>query len=170
VSGLIGDPTQLSDKDRAKGHADVVATMPDYVAKLTKASGTVADHRRIVAFVYLLLRDNMPCGKLSEIMARRYSLTPELRTALFGGFDAAVLWGCVARLTDSTDEALRVTILEWVALVFRFSDDADALPALFALLPEADDTETVFTNGWLAQYAKYVADDLCNPPYANART
>jgi hypothetical protein len=167
---LIGDPTKLSDKNRAKGHADVLATMPEHVRALTEASGTVSDHRRLVAFVYLLLRDNMPFGKMGEITRMRITLTPENRSALFGGFDAAVMWGYVERLTDSTDEALRVTILEWVALVFRFSEHADDIPALIDMLPEADDTETIFTNGWLTQYAQYVTDDLCKPPYADART
>lgn len=165
-----GNPTELTDGQRRAGHESLVDSMPEHTAALTKASGTVADHRRLVVFVYLLVRDNMPCGKLAEIMRMRTTLSSARRGALLGDLDPAAMWSYVERLTDSTDEGLRVTILEWVALVFRFSEHADRLPALFDLVPKADDTETVFTNGWVAKYAQYVADELCKPPYANART
>lgn len=166
---VVGDPTKLSKVDRETGHEELVHAMSSHVAALTKASGTVSDHRRLVAFVYLLLRDNMPCGVMAEIMQMRTTLTGERRITLFGHLDAAAMWAYAERLTDSTDEGLRVTVLEWVALVFRFSEHPDRLPALFDLLPGADDTETIFTNGWVATYAQYIVDELCKPPYANAR-
>jgi len=138
--------------------------MPERRAALAQASGTVADRRRLVAFVYLLLRDNMTCGKFAEVMALRTTITSSV--FLYQGLDVGVLEGFADRLTSSS----RAPVCDWLALVFRHSEHPERIPSLIERLPADDDIETVFTNGWLAQYAQYTADELLALTDADACT
>ena len=158
----VGDPKMISLASRESAYKILLGEMPDRNAALAQASGMASDHRRLVAFVYLLLRDNMTFGLMESIMQKRAAYTPAQRTELFGGgwTQPVGIWTYVNRLTGLVDEEPRVVIAEWVAIVFRFSEHPEQIPALIDSLPVADDTETVLTNGWLAQYAKYVVKEL----------
>lgn len=142
--------------ERQAGGDDLVASMPDRTAAMTIASGTVSDKRRLVSFVYLLLRDNMPCGRMADIMQLRTTITAAKRVHLYQGLALDKLTGCAKSLTDGPVAPVR----DWLALVYRQSPSEEQVPKLLAMLPAADDIETVFTNGWLARYAQYVAEEL----------
>lgn len=153
----MSDPTKMTDEERAAGHQGVKDAMRDDVRALCDASGTVADHRRLVAFIYLLVIDNMPCGLLGEIMRMWTTIDSAKRVHLYQGLDEDALDNNARRIAP--DDMLP-TVRDWLALVYRQSRYPEHIPALIERLPLTDDTETVFTNGWVAQYAQHVATQL----------
>lgn len=159
----MSDPTEMTDQERAAGHQGVKDTMHDDVRALCEASGSVADHRRLVAFIYLLVRDNMPFGLLGEVMCMWKRIDSVKRVFLYQGLDEDALDNNARRIAP--DDMLE-TVRDWLALVYRQSRNPTHLPALIEQLPLSDDIETIFTNGWAAQYAKHVASQL----EAHART
>ena len=154
---VVGDPTKMSDKSRDDGIASVVSSLADHVAVLTHASGTVTDHRRLVAFVYLLLRDNMPCGVMAEIMNSRMAIKNVRLVHLYSkGYSVETMEERASKLTSGPVAPVR----DWLAIVYLQTQDVMRVTALIERIPDDDDTVTVFTNGWLARYAQYVADEL----------
>ena len=111
---------------------------------LFEASGEVTDLRRLVAFVYLTLRDEFPVTRVAE--AVRASATvhdPLFQVARDRAF----------RLHDKPCRRLR----SFLHLLGQSSLSWDAYNRT---LPLRDDVCTAFTNGWVALYARYVADIL----------
>jgi hypothetical protein len=86
------------------------------------------------------------------------SIDERKREALLGGLALVTVEAYVDRLVG--DDYDRAKMVDWLALVFRWSDQPDQIPMLFDILPAHDDTTTVFSNGWAANYAKYIVELL----------
>lgn len=116
-------------------------------ARLARASGMVHDHRRLVCFFYLLLRDHAPCGVAGNAFDDAFQ-------------DGAVLtWpqevmDRAARLQDSPTTKLR-ELLRCLGPTLT----PEMWSAIEARLPLRDDITTTFSNGWLARYAIWLADE-----------
>ena len=148
-----GDPLKMSEEQRRAGYEGLKRGMHAQESSLAEASGTVSDNRRLVAFVYLVLRDNMLAGTFAEVMRTyRTGVPPSMfRRAI--GYDKHAL-----RLSDKVPLPV---MREWITHLFHQSSNEKGLEdLLWNMVPAHDDTETVFTNGWLALYAKHVADEL----------
>lgn len=153
---VTGDPAKLSKANREAGHADLVKSMSEREALLTKASGTVSDHRILVAFVYLLLRHDMPFGLMDAIVRKSVDARREGVGALYRFVDKGLTSEQAERLAGRPSVCVR----DWLADIYLSTSNPTQIDTLFDSLPESSDTEIVFTNGWIAGYAKYVADEL----------
>lgn len=148
-----GDPKEMSDQVRKSGHAGVIESMDPLSRALCEASGCVADHRRLVAFIYLALHHVMPFLKLEAVM-RMYTIgidTPMVKASLPEHRELA------ARLSSTVPENY---MCAWLSHVFSQCEYHAWILELVETIPLEDDTETVFTNGWIALYAKHIADEL----------
>jgi len=117
--------------------------MPDaFSARLRERTGAVTDVRRLVVFIYLLIRDTVPLGVVGEAhhRATAYSCTRSWSVT-----------GIEAKLVRQPTKRLCV-FLEGL-------EGCDLTQALRQLSPD-DDVECAFSNGFLARYAQLVADDL----------
>lgn len=120
---------------------------PEEATEMRERSGHVSDQRRVVSFLYLLLRDHLPAERietalhLADTVSNVDALSQETR-------DRAC-WIC--NFPKSRVVAF-VSLLE-PAMQGRWHEVQGRLPL-------RDDIETIFTNGWLALYAKDLAERL----------
>lgn len=150
-----GDPEQMTDEQRAAGVSDPNSVHTPAQRELCDASGRVSDHRRLVAFIYLVLRDSLTVGWMGEIMLTLERLGDDhfLTAEPDPLFYEELLEGVVDVRTHR--------MLTWFWLLGHVDGRHPTwmAPAL-QQLPAQDDTTTVFTNGWLANYAKYIVEQL----------
>jgi hypothetical protein len=128
------------------------ATYADkFHAELCAASGNVHDARRLVAWLFLFVRDHAPTSvvgtALMEMAAGEWvngkrEYTQETR-------DRA------NRLSDSPTDTLR----EFLQRI-RFAVTDDVWQTLDGMTPLRDDIETTFSNGWIARYCIYITEQL----------
>jgi len=152
----MGRPEDMGKKERDAGVKGAVERdAPDDVSEaLCVASGRVNDPRRLVGFAYLVMRDVLPVGVMGGVMRawdkQRYNFVIP---------DAVRYEELAVRLTGERG----VWVVVWLAMLEKLIPKdvrTKLLPALAKKLPEDDDVTTVYTNGWLAQYAIYLADEL----------
>lgn len=111
---------------------------------LFEASGEVTDMRRLVAFVYLVLRDELPFSRVGEALkASETAPEPLFQVAMDRAF----------RLHDKSCRRLRV-------FLFKLNQSREQWNVYDGTLPLRDDICTSFSNGWIARYAQHVADTL----------
>lgn len=125
----------------------------NYHARVAKESGLVTDKRRLVAFLYLLMRDHAPCGMVGNVLLELDGVAPY-------DSEKPIEWAQwvrdrSARLCDTPTERLR----DFLARSLALAPEGVWLD-IERNLPLADDIETTFTNGWLAQYARWIATEL----------
>jgi hypothetical protein len=146
-----GSPEALTAAEREQGHRELLARMDPANRAACEASGCVHDARRLVAFIYLLLRDHVPCGLLGEVVRMLDAPSEPL--------PVAIQCTSLARRLSAQEPCTR--LLDWLAAVeAQGLAERATLWSIANSLPEQDDTETLYTNGWLARYAQYIADRI----------
>jgi hypothetical protein len=146
----MGRPEDMLPEVRDKGVEHVIANdIPESLIELCRASGQVTDVRRLVQYVYLLLHDCLTFGQMGEVMLRLEKGGPPVRYS----YDERRLALRVA------GGLLPLRLLAWIRHV-RAYVEWDRLLRIAKRLPEDDGVTVVFTNGWLARYAQFVADTL----------
>jgi len=126
------------------GQEERVTPYTSEAQALFEASGEVKDVRRLVAYLYLILRDEFAFGAVED--AARLSAV---------GADPAspVARDRAYRLHDKPSRRLRVFL--------HLLQQPDATWAAYdGTLPLRDDIITNFSNGWVARYAQHTADLL----------
>lgn len=131
----------------------LMAQMDDRSAWLARESGVIQDSRRLVQWIYLMLRDLVPAYIIEEGLRDTLSLRAEDRTHVRSGHIPTA-----SHLTDVQVERVE----DFCAMVKKraFLERAVPYETLMQQISVSDDTTTVFTNGWLALYAIHVADIL----------
>lgn len=146
------------------------------------ASGEVKDGRRIVHFLYALMRDSLSLGYISH--ALRYTFEPTSDRMLLPGntwvwLNADNQEGAISatqlfkqypevvpfvpsRLVDHPTE-LHARFL--LVLLMNIPRDArttvqDGLERALKMTPGDDETVAFISNGWLARYCQFIADAL----------
>lgn len=118
---------------------------------LCAASGRVHDARRLVAWLFLLLRDHTP--------------TTTVSTALFEMQGGAWITSERKYTQETLDRANRLcdaptdTLREFLQRI-RFVLSDDVWMHLDGMTPLRDDVDTTFSNGWLASFCIYVTEQL----------
>jgi len=153
-----GDPKDMSEQERTEGHAGMKKVMDPHVRALTEASGGVSDHRRLVSMIYLVLRDHVTCGCMADLMGLWRTMKPVKDAFKYMNCDKANTEFFVSRVVDVQHQA---SVCDWVvAVLHSHQSNTISFPALLNLIPVDDKTETLYTNGWLACYAQYIAAEL----------
>lgn len=122
-----------------------------YHTELCEASGRVHDPRRLVAWLFLLMRDHAP--------------TSVVNTALFEMQDGAWTKGERKYTPETVDRANRLcdkptdTLREFLQRI-RFALTDEVWMRLDGLTPLRDDVDTTFSNGWMARFCIYVTEQL----------
>lgn len=128
------------------------------MADMAEASGCVTDKRRLVCALYLLMRDHVLVQEVTTAFNR---LRP--------GSSAWVKWPeCTASMDygsihQTRDRASRLhdyPTPKLHAFLFALWVTNIVWSEVDKLTPLRDDTSTVFSNGWLAGFAQYLADEL----------
>lgn len=124
----------------------------EFHAKVCRASGGVHDLRRLVQFLYLLMRDHVPCGMVGQVML-------ENNAATFTTDDPPkweqVVIDRAARLHDAPTNRLR----DFVHRARPLLSDA-VWNDIDGKLSLRDDVDSTLTNGWLGLYAQWLAEEL----------
>ena len=124
---------------------------PHYAAMRT-ASGEVNDKRRFVQFLYLLLRDGVAsAGGIGDAhrQAAEHVPKPDESTWEDG------VRGVAGLLVDRPHERLYFFVRHLLG-----QQEHNTVAETLQQVPTQDDNEARFTNGWLAQYCQWVADDF----------
>lgn len=118
---------------------------------IREASGEVDDASRLVQFFYLLARDHLPTGKVSG--AVEASLSADKIDCVNGEWSDRQ----ASRLADwsPTRADSHCRLIDFVERLVHMHLPAGDLEQIVASLPGADDTEALFSNGWLARWAQY---------------
>lgn len=123
-------------------------------ARIMSESGNVTDSRRFVAFLYLLMRDHVPVGRVLEPCASGYV------SKVFHIIHLQAAHCVAVGLVD--EEAIERTRV-YIACVLDASCLDRVSRDIASRIPAQDDVATTFSNGWLARIAQFVADEVSRP-------
>lgn len=121
--------------------------------EMLTASGQVSDSRRLVAFIYMMLLDQTPCRSVSVTLSEMMQAGAWSKDTVFTFQPETV--DRANRLCDAPKDPLREFLQR-----LRYVLSEDVWMTLDGQVPLRDDIETIFSNGWVASYAKWVADML----------
>lgn len=136
---------------------------PDVISReLFRASGEVEDRRRIVQFLFLLLRDHVPVGVLANAHTKTFAR--DAQGEQHKGFVTSPL---ASRLVDQPTVWHRMFLVDLGnALYDHFDDDTEdqeyVLDEVLKKTQPTDDTLVFLSNGFLARYCQFIADTLQN--------
>lgn len=128
---------------------------------LHKRTGEVTDSRRLVMFIYLVLRDMLPACYVAA--AHNHAVSIPFAVGPYPLEVNAAYMRLVGMLVDQPTNRV-CTFVERVRIACRSAlqspDSTRVFDALVGQLSPADDVECFYSNGFLASYAKLIADEL----------
>lgn len=118
---------------------------------MRERSGRITSSEPLVSFIYVLLRDHLPAGVVEEIVLKEIEHKVCVHTPI-----AYYVRDLAPKLVDAETALDRLESFLYVLL--RDHLTSEIIEEI--MLHNVDSEESVFTNGWLANYAKDLTDRL----------
>lgn len=167
------DPTTLGVGALGEVAQDAAPTLadhppPDFTCpvhqRLFDSSGRVVESDRLAQFLYIMARDEVPLGKLTEAFVQ--TMQPEAdrgiewADAMLAQFP--LMFVPPTRLVDEPNPLHTLFLANLCTGLRRIECDGVPAPILSALrsTPEANDVYGLISNGWLMQYCLYIVRTL----------
>lgn len=133
--------------------------------RMWRKSGGASDARRLVQFLFLLMRDELPSTAIVEAHQHANAYAHDLirlGDARMRVEQSTVIDSACERLQEVPTPRLFLFIDHLVANYDRPDgwNRVSAVRRTLHRIPQKDDVVCRFSNGWLARHAQYVVDDL----------